>query len=584
MLSKKLRYVGIVVVCTVFALSFGAIYGASDHTVYMLPGLRMADPLLWQNDWLVSDTMHPHFTFNHLIFILSKLGNVEWATTAVHVATMLVVGISVYSLLTALYSRPLLPFLFSIVLIHLAIGKVVLSHGFFLPLLLPTNVAAALFLAGIATLSNVAKYEKTPQSNAKTNRQDSKTHSARQFAVSGLLFGLCGLVHGTFLVLVPVFLFGVLVCRRISIRAVVGFGAPYLLLTLPAVRWAIQGFVLDDTGSLERLDEFARLRIPHHYLPITWGTEPFLQFAGYLVLGAIGLSLRKPRPWADSMIFASVVSIGCMSVVIFFCTAVIFLPHVAMLQAYRFVSLLTVFSILFFSGALARQVESASGSFTKRDLLCSLALLFGLALVYWIDIPVGVTLTVLILVGWMGIILTKFGRISPRTAKVVCFCVVLLSQTGYAIHRFPVSTRALMTVPEARASLFEWVREATSEDALFVVPIDLQRFRLHTQRSIVVDWKGNAFRRKDIEEWFRRMCAVCGVSDARSYRELYRGYLTLDGNRARQLADEFGAEYVVIKALQHKGYLDDLERVYSQYGFSVYRISNPGPISLETES
>ena len=575
---RKHGHIG--VLCTLFGLGFGAIFGASDQTVYMLSGLRMADPSLWQNDWLVSSTTHPHFAFNHLIFILAKLGNVEWSATAAHVATMLVVGVSLYSLMTTLYSRPLLPFLFSIVLLHLVIGKVVLSHGFFLPLLLPTNVAAALFLAGIATLSHAVKHETTPRISATTNSQNTKVHSIRLFGFSGLLFGLSGFVHATFLVLVPVFLIGVLLYRPLSVRAAIGFGVPYLMLSLPAVCWAIQGFVIDDAGSLERLDEFARMRIPHHYLPTTWGMEPFLQFAGYLVLGAIGLSLRKAV--ANSIVMASVASIGCMSVVIFFCTVVFFLPHVAMLQAYRFVSLLSVLSIVFFSGALAGQVESASGSFTRRDLLRSLALLFGLVYVYWIDGLVGAALTVLFLSGWIGMKLTNFARFSSRTAMVVCTSVVLLTQFGHAVHRFPMSTRALMPLPEGLASLFEWVRETTSKDALFVVPIDLQRFRLHTRRSIVVDWKGNAFRRKDIEEWFRRLGAVCGVSNARSYRELYRGYLALDGKRARQLADEFGAEYLVVKAFEHKGHLDDLEKVYSQFGFSIYRIANRSPIPLET--
>ena len=586
--SDWIKRLGISAMCLLSALSLGATYGWSDQTVYMLPGLRLANPSLWKNDWLVSHTAHPHIAFNYLIYVLSMIGPVEWTTTALHLGTMTAMSISVYLILAALYERPFLPFLFSIVLLQLVIGKVVLSHGFFLPLLLPTNLAASFFLSGIAVLVRAVRHRRIQDAQRncpKTIRHRAHIQCLYLFFLSGLLFGLAAIVHGTFLCLIPVFLLGVLICRRMPVSQVVALGAPYVVVILPALWWALWNFVLTRPGSLERLDEIARLRIPHHYLPSTWGTEPFLMFTGSILLGAIGLILRRPEKKEASVVFASVASIAGISVVVFLSTVVFFVPQVAMLQAYRFVSFLSVFSVLFFSGAIAGQIELASGSrSSSKTGVKFLLVIFGLTVVFWIDALVGITFAVLYVFGMVGM---KLESHRPHSAKMGTFSLVFgvsIFFVWYAAERFPYSTHALVPVTKSRAALFNWVRESTPKNAVFVVPIDFQKFRLHTRRSIVVDWKGNAFRLEDVEEWCRRIRAVCGDPKANSYRELYRGYQTLGVKRARQLADEFGAQYVVVKAYQHRGHLGEFERVYSQGGFLVYRICRSVAISREFAS
>ncbi len=560
--------------CLLFALSLGAHYGVSDQNVYLLSGLRMADPSFLAKDWFASETVQHHAAFTYLVYLLRATGPLPWTSAALYLLLKALVALSAYVTLRALYDRPFLPFLLSLILLHLAIGTTkLLSHPFFVPWLLPAGAASALFLAGVAALSRAAP---------------------SRCALSGALFGLSGLLHGTFLFLTPLFLGGVWIAlpRRFSTRERVAFLVPFLALTLPVAWTVLARFDLGES-AVGRLDALLRLRAPHHYLPRTWGMAGFALFAQHATLGIIGLLVRWPKTPRSPIVLAAAASLSGLFIFVFFCTVILFVPQVALLEPFHFVALLSYLALLFFAGALAQEVDpDQDPSPPERRLRQRVLLGLGLFVAFQTNRVVGVALTVLIglcLIGARGGRLglnarrPLFGGTLLFLSGLVAFCLPLSTAffvpyraeggpCRWAYSLTPPKALAVLMPSKAESDLYRWVRAATPEDALFVVPLDLERFRLNAGRGIVVDWKGFPYRLRDAEAWYRRVAAVSGATNPASKQETLRGYLDLNPERARALARAFGARYVVVRTGQHLGDLRELPKVYANDEYSVYSI------------
>ncbi|GEM_PF-5858698 len=566
--------------CLLFALSLGAHYGVSDQNVYLLSGLRLADPSFLAKDWFASETVQHHAAFTYLVYLLQATGPLPWTSAALYLLLKALVALSAYVTLRALYDRPLLPFLLSLILLHLAIGTTkLLSHPFFVPWLLPTGAASALFLAGVAALSRAAP-----------SRCASNDLSV---ALSGALFGLSGLLHGTFLFLTPLFLGGVWIAlpRRFSAREKIAFLVPFLALTLPVAWTVLARFDLGES-AVGRLDALLRIRAPHHYLPRTWGMAGFALFAQHVTLGIIGLLARWPRTPRSPIVLAAAASLSGLFIFVFFSTVILFVPQVALLEPFHFVALLSYWALLFFAGALAQEVDPDQDLSPERRLRQRVLLGLGLFVAFQTNRVVGVALAVLTLLCLIG---ARGGR-PGLNARRPLFVGTLLFLSGLAAFCLPLSTAffvpyraeggpckwaysltppkalAVLMPSKAESDLYRWVRAATPEDALFVAPLDLERFRLGAGRGVVVDWKGFPYHVQEAEAWYRRVAAVSGAANPASKQEALRGYLDLDTERARALARAFGARYLVVRAGQHLGDLSELPRVYSNDEYSVYSI------------
>ena len=568
--------------CALFALALGAHYGVSDQNLYLLPGIRLANPAFLGRDWYVTQTAQHYAAFTHLVYALQKVGPLPWASGALCLLLKGGVAVGVYATLRALYREPFLPFLVALPLLHLAVGSPkLLSHPFLVPWLIPSVMATALALTGVAALSHAGpdRYSR--------------------HALAGALFGLSGLLHGTFLFLVPPFLAGIWVTLpgKFSRREVAAFGIPFLLLTIPVGWTVVSRFDFGESG-LQRLDALLRLRAPHHHLPGAWGWEGFSLFAKHTALGAIGLALTWPRTSRAPVVLASAASLTGLFAFVFFSTVIVFVPQVAALQAFHFISLLSCFALLFFAGAVAQEVKDV-GPFSaqRRRRLALLAV--GLVVVYLTSRIIGSLLITLV-----GLCLARarFGRSArahPDFARSVMLCGAALFLTGLGGFCLPLSTaffkpydgepgltrwvrartppKILETLAPARAEydLFEWVRTGTPPGAIFIVPFEMERFRLCAGRGIVVDWKGFPYRTQDAEEWYRRVTLVSGTRNPASKQEILTGYLGLDAGRARMLAGAFEADYVVVRRRPHTGDLSAFRNVYSNADYAVYWIETP---------
>src|SRR5688572_30544705 len=57
-------------------------FGRGNHTVYLLEGLRIADPTLFRNDWFVTSTLQYHAVFSWFTAMMMRLGLLEPAFLA----------------------------------------------------------------------------------------------------------------------------------------------------------------------------------------------------------------------------------------------------------------------------------------------------------------------------------------------------------------------------------------------------------------------------------------------------------------------------------------------------------------------
>ena len=114
----------------------------------------------------------------------------------------------------------------------------------------------------------------------------------------------------------------------------------------------------------------------------------------------------------------------------------------------------------------------------------------------------------------------------------------------------------------------------TPPDAIVVVPPDMERTRIVARRAIVVDQKSFPAIPAGSIEWYRRICDVCGLEPVprKTRPDFQAAYRTLDTERARSLAQRYGATHVVVERPAHRGDTRGLIEVYRGNRYRLFRI------------
>jgi hypothetical protein len=125
--------------------------------------------------------------------------------------------------------------------------------------------------------------------------------------------------------------------------------------------------------------------------------------------------------------------------------------------------------------------------------------------------------------------------------------------------------------------LYEWVRENTPENSMFIVPEGVESMRIRGRRAVVVDRESASSIPSDLEKWYQRVLDVNGFPKSTLPSEvtsqlLTKGYLHLDTKRAKLLQERYGADYIIILAEEHRGNLDGLIKRYRNEQYLVLEI------------
>jgi hypothetical protein len=160
----------------------------------------------------------------------------------------------------------------------------------------------------------------------------------------------------------------------------------------------------------------------------------------------------------------------------------------------------------------------------------TLALLFP-----WRISSVLVPLSTAILVDW------AVGRLGPwveqRSAAVRALCAVTLGLFAVAgAARFALDLREMQSDPAG--PMIGYARRTRAPGQLYLIPPDLQQFRLQAGVPVLVDLKSIPYRDVEVVEWFTRMRIEGWI-----YRDRPE---EVDCSLFDRLQDEYGVTHVVL--------------------------------------
>ena len=529
-----------------FALAKGLDYGSGNLRQYLVHGLRAIDPAFLANDWFAAQTPPVHPLFTHVVVLLNKLGPLNLTMGLANGLFSILFTVSLYYLIARFFQRPVLILAAVLLIIVLSptncLGWSYIIASYFQP----STIGGVGFLLGLTLLIH-----------------------RRYIAASGVL-AVAGLFHAGYLTWILVIVAAIVIFdwKQITWANRCVLCVPLLL---PLAYHA--PLLFSATGDPEVFANASRvlqeIYVPQHFMPRTWGPTPFLQFGTVLVLGYAGYKVCPPLKPLNRT--AVIVLGACLAIVVFgaILTVPVRVPFVAALFPYRVAPFLRLACYVAIAAAAIDCLVSNRLSILRSIGLCGL-LVAGL---YYAGLnSVGLKFIVqvmapaLALRAWLHPALRKRRwtmplRLGPAVA--VALAIALLARQGFI--RKDTFGR---TKPPQAAELYDWCRTHTDRGDVFVVPPDLIDFRLSAGRAVIADWKCMPILPEDTVEWYERLTTVCG-GDFPNLAEAVRVFSTLDTGRARAIAREFGARYLVTYRDGRRDDLRPLRQVFANEAYAV---------------
>jgi hypothetical protein len=527
-----------------YGLTFGFTYGVNNQTAYMLGGLRLFDPSVLANDWYAAHTLNYHPAFAYLAWLLLAIGGRGgWG---VGVATVVAAGAGaacLYWLCRRLLPRATaLPTFLLLLVAMMATGTRELASTYvFDPIFQPSTVGSVMLLASLAPFVS------------------------GRWLLSGVLLALGGLFHANYLVLgIAVFgiahlVLGVRDLRELRDRALRQLGPSVLVLLLlsPVILRATGG---PDAARAQQI--LFEIRSPHHYNPRGYVTDFFPFFvwqplglaAGGWILRRAGVRGRRFAAILCGMV--AIVWLGTLFSVVFDSR------RATQLFVWRFAPYIDLLMQLLVAAAVvhALLVPTARPRWSPPQVALVLASAVAVAVAYVKVPPVVGWLQLATLIAAAGVLMRlalprvrdALSRVPawvapqvPRAAAVAA-AALFIHQVHGPIDGVRARSNLYTGMRSPETDLYDWLRANTPKDAQILSPPGLERFRLTSERPIVVDWKGSTYAPSELVEWYRRLEDVSGRRGPRSREEVNEGYEALDRGRLDALKGKYGLSYAVV--------------------------------------
>ncbi|MCB9558276.1 MAG: hypothetical protein H6707_19320 [Deltaproteobacteria bacterium] len=520
------------------ALIKGLSAGVNNQVLYLLPALRLIDGQLLKNDWYLNAGPDPHPLFRLIGAPLLALDESGWALGIANVATIVALFGSLYLILRTLLPRlqalAALPLVLA-ALIAFGEGSIAQSY-LYSRFLQPSSFGAlGLLLAALFFLRG-------------------------QWLKAGLAAAIGGALHINYLVLLgPVFGIAHLVLRepRLLRRAT----ATLLPMTIVLLCFVPTLLSATGEGTDAGRELLFRMRAPHHY-HLQRFVERFVPFVAWSIIGlAALLSIGRNRRLVSFLLgLLAVIWIPSLAI------AVTNDARLTALFVWRLAPFVEVLCMALLAAAVVAQLfrpdrvvgPSANALFAYLVGSCALILYYATRNK---NDPLQYLLLLggLIIVGVLGRLF--FARVAPAfsiyridaarsrlwslIALMVCCALWLAAASRVSLKDERVRSSLLRGAPDHLTALYLWVRQHTPKDAVFVIPPNLENFRFHARRAVVVDWKGAPMIPRLLPEWHRRMVDVIGapVSNEATGN---RGYARMTDQQLRMLAERYGATHAIL--------------------------------------
>jgi hypothetical protein len=246
------------------------------------------------------------------------------------------------------------------------------------------------------------------------------------------------------------------------------------------------------------------------------------------------------------------------------------IPHHAIVARWFGISALFQIMVVALSIYLVRRTRIFPillGAFLASILLTAVQMLIGnksLALLFpWristFLVPIASSLIL------AKIVSTIFQIVNHRFSKFVkplqTVILVVITMLGYLGVR---QTVTLLDTPRAGlTALTSFASNIYQPGDLYLIPTDMELFRLVTKAPIFVDYKSNPYKDTDVIEWFNRV-------------EIANDFYTTSGKPAcnilHNISDKYRITYVLLKSESSVGNCGILHEVYKDADFTIYTV------------
>jgi len=569
-LRISLELLGATLLSAAFALRFGFSYGTDNQTSYLLGALHRFHPELLRNDWLTTQTSPYHPAFQFVGWLLFALDDSGWSFAIANFASILAGGLLLYWICRKFVPQryAFLTYLLCMTITMITETDSIAVTYFFEYIFQPSNLGTLGWLAAIGFWCG-----------------------GRWWA-TGIALAAGGLMHGNFLLLsFPVFgLAHVLLGRDGLARRLLrtlGPSAVVLLLFLP---------ILVRTATSENSEMahviLMQIRSPHHYWPERFQGD-FVPFASWQALGlGLGVPFLRRRSRAGWRLAALFLSIALPIWIATVLTTAVFIPQVSQLFVWRIAPFSDVLAQLLACAGIARLLMRPAGRRQYSLVPWTTALLGAGFLATYYGFVRQPAIPKFLLWGVAALAaaqIVAWGRhrverwwpadsLRRTTRILVPLVLVFLAGTLWTrfaadpVRNFRARSNLIQGLDANEQGLYDWIRAHTPVDALFLTPPGLERFRLHAQRAIVVDWKSPPLAPDELVEWYRRLCNVSGNPEVTSLNAAEAGYRRMDAERLATLVQEYGVQFVVLSGPVPPA-LRTYRRVFSNGPYSVLQLS-----------
>ena len=514
-----MKTVALIVVAVALTLAYTQAYGALNQATYLLDPLHRAMPELYHRDWFVGTPPYlPVFGWIvRWLYAIDPAGSI--AILVVHVIVTVATYAGLYRITIAVSPgarTALIVAGFMTITMGLSMGGSYILGNYFQP----SSLATVGWMFAIAALVR------------------------RRWLACGIAAALAGAFHANFLVLgIGLFPLAAIAIQRVSLRDVALLLAPQLVL----LAFFLPQLIGAAGPSHEAVNLLIKFHAPIHYDPHrqVWAIPELLawELAAFAALGSINDSAREARAlWRFSLVAFAIVAGAAL--------IANSTPWHALVQLR--VSRIAPFGQLAAQILVAAAIMSPSRRRIGFEVLAICALLMTCRQWHF-GVPTMVLLVACVL-------LARYFR--SGVAVIAIVVALWFSQRGAGVHIEPFGS-------PTELALETWAREHTATDALFVIPPELGRFRLLSQRAVIVDTKSPPLRPDLLVAWYHRLCALVLVEDAPTFQSIEQRYAQLAPDQLAQVALSFNADYIVVStfAPQPTG-----PSVFANTDFAVYRV------------
>lgn len=556
--TTKLPASVVVIICSLcLGLQHGLNYGLGNHNTYLLQGLRLYDSSLFVNDWLVNHSSNYHPLFAYVACVLYSFSPDGYAFPVANVIAIALTSVFIYKIVATLVGdeRVLPVYLLTMALVCATETYSVAGSYIFSSTFQPSSIAALGFIAGIFYFLR------------------------GKYAPSGVALAIGGAFHVNFLLLgFPLFVLAHLCLGKkgllLRLTKQLGFSVLALLPVLPLL---LEASLSPDAAFGRRV--FQEIHAPQHYVPLTYYRQ-FYPFIAWHLLGIIAGWHLFPQESVKRSFRALFISQLALVVAASLLTTIVFVPSVSQLYFWRLAPLsIMLAQMMGCAGVVKRLAEPDAGGALPRKAVLAAVAAASISVVWYYHYGWHRQLNVWLLIVIASSVLLAgrirwFGRLPGmrRMRYVSLFAAAIWLFGGLVpFADFKRKSNIITGFPAEEATLYKWARDSTQLDCVFLIPPNLQNFRLQAQRAVVVDWKSTPAVPGELAEWYRRMQTITGVRDLSGKGEAVSGYNLMDETRLERINQAYPFAYAVIETKQDGGHFPHCEIVYENREFVVLK-------------